>query len=944
MAYMSKDQELIQIKGARQHNLKNIDVDIPINSFTVITGLSGSGKSSLAFDTLYAEGQRRYVESLSAYARQFLGIMNKPDVDSIKGLSPAIAIEQKKLSANPRSTVGTVTEIYDYLRLLYARIGIPHCHSCSKLIRKQDAQSISKSIISDYNGAQISILAPLVRARKGTYDYLFEDLKKQGFRRARVDGVFYNLGTESIILKRYVSHTIEVVIDRLDADTDEKSRMQEAVESALKMGNGFMIVLVERAEAQHNVGGKKYEEKMYSQHLACIDCGLNFDELQPRMFSFNAPQGACPECHGLGVVEEFDEELIMPLTSRSIMEGGIAPWSKIIPVHWDKIERMAEYYKFDPWTPLKSYSRDIINLILWGDTEAAEERHYGKFEGVIPQLKRLYRQTDSEAMRAAIGKYMRETPCPTCDGKRLRKESLAVLVGGKNIVAYTNLSIREAFDFVSALELDITQKKIAESIVKEIKARLSFLNNVGLDYLSLARTTKTLSGGEWQRIHLATQIGSELRGVMYILDEPSIGLHQRDNGKLIDTLKGLRDLGNSVIVVEHDEDTMAAADHIIDIGPGAGVHGGAVVAQGTFDQIKKNNKSLTGQYLSGKKKIEVPARRRPARGFLTIKNAHGHNLKNVDVKIPLSVFCCVTGVSGSGKSTLINETLYPALSRHFDLTVDAPAKHDRIEGLDQLDKVITIDQSPIGRTPRSNPATYTGVFTYIRELFAATKEARVRGYRDGRFSFNVSDGRCGNCEGDGVIKIEMHFLPDVYIPCEVCGGKRYNEETLSVKYKDKTIADVLDMTVEEALDFFRPVPRIKNKMQTLYDVGLSYIKLGQSSTTLSGGEAQRIKLATELSRRDTGRTMYHLDEPTTGLHFEDIQKLLIVLNRLVEKGNTVVVIEHNLDVIKTADYIIDLGPEGGQGGGQIIAVGKPEEVVKVKESYTGHFLKNVLKR
>ncbi len=935
------NQEYIKIRGARQHNLKNIDVDIPINSLTVITGLSGSGKSSLAFDTLYAEGQRRYVESLSAYARQFLGVMNKPDVDSIKGLSPAIAIQQKKLSQNPRSTVGTVTEIYDYLRLLFAHVGIPHCPDCGKKITTQDVQSIAKQITGDYHGSRVQILAPLVRARKGTYDYLFTDLKKQGFTRVRVDGVFYNLGTESIILKRTVNHTIEVVIDRFDVSHEEKTRIQDAVEQTFRYGNGAALVLIERKEPQGTTdakGGRRWEEKTFSKNFACIECGISLDEITPRMFSFNAPQGACRECHGLGVIQEFDETLIIPDPSLSIDGGGILPWRQsVLWIRRESLESFAEYYRFDLMTPIKKLPRDVIQLLLHGDKDT-------DYEGIIPQLKRFYTQTESEDRRIDIGKFLRETLCPECHGQRLKKESLAVKINNISIVNVTDFSIKESWSFFEKLSLTDTEKKISQQILKEIKNRLSFLIHVGLDYITLSRRGGTLSGGEAQRIHLATQIGSELRGVLYILDEPSIGLHQRDNQKLIDTLKELRDLGNTVIVVEHDEDTMRAADHLLDIGPAAGVHGGTVVAQGTPAEVIKTKTSVTGAYLSGKKKIEMPKTRRTPRGFLTVYGAAEHNLKHIDVPFPLSVFCCITGVSGSGKSTLVNETLYRILAKHFVGSLELPGKHEKVDGLSYLDKAIIINQAAIGRTPRSNPATYTGVFTYIRDLFSETKEAKMRGYQPGRFSFNVSEGRCGHCEGDGLIKIEMHFLPDVYIICDVCQGKRYDDETLSVTYKEKTIADVLAMTVEEALWFFSNIPRIKNKLHTLYDVGLGYIQLGQSATTLSGGEAQRIKLATELSRRDTGRTLYILDEPTTGLHFEDIKKLLDVLNRLVEKGNTVLVIEHNLDVIKTADYVIDLGPEGGQeGGGTVVASGKPEEIAKNEKSYTGQFLKKMLK-
>jgi len=933
--------ENIEIKGARQHNLKNISVAIPINKFTVITGLSGSGKSSLAFDTLYAEGQRRYVESLSAYARQFLGVMNKPDVDSIKGLSPAIAIQQKKPSNNPRSTVGTVTEIHDYLRLLFAHVGTPHCVQCGKEIKSQDAASVTKQILSEFQNNRVHILAPLVRSRKGTYEYLFTDIKKQGFSRVRVDGVFYNLGTETILLKRTVNHTIELVVDRFDTvANDQKSRLQEAVEQALKFGSGYVLILAEKKENSHTLGlAKKKVEKMFSKHLACIDCGISFPELTPRMFSFNAPQGACETCHGIGSIQEFDEDLIIPDKNLSIYEGAIHPWRHSVAwVRRPILESLASHYGFSLTTSIKNMPKDAVNVLLWGDPTAG-------YEGIIPQLKRYYVKTESEDRRGDISRYLRNTPCTACGGKRLRKESLSVKIQEKSIVDVSDLPLQKSIDFFQSLQLTETQKKIAKQVLKEIIERLDFLLNVGLGYLSLSRTAGTLSGGEAQRIHLATQIGSDLRGVLYILDEPSIGLHQRDNQKLINALRRLRDIGNTVVVVEHDEETMREADHIIDMGPGAGIHGGEVVAQGTGVAIEKVKASLTGQYLSGKKSIALPPNRRPSRGQLTLKGVHQNNLKHVDVSFPLSVLCCITGVSGSGKSSLIIETLYPILEKKFLGSSDMiPGSHASSEGLGYLDKAIVIDQNPIGRTPRSNPATYTGIFTDIRDLFASTKEAKMRGYLPGRFSFNVADGRCGVCEGDGVIKIEMHFLPDVYIQCDTCKGKRYDEETLAVTYKEKNIADILAMTVEEALKFFTNIPRIKNKLQTLVDVGLGYIQLGQSAPTLSGGEAQRIKLATELSRRDTGRTMYILDEPTTGLHFEDIRKLLDVLNRLVEKGNSVIVIEHNLDVIKTADYIIDLGPEGGDAGGKIIAHGTPEQVAKISESFTGRYLKEILKK
>jgi len=948
-------QEYISVRGARQHNLKNINVDIPIGKLTVITGLSGSGKSSLAFDTLYAEGQRRYVESLSVYARQFLGVMSKPDVDSIKGLSPAIAIEQKKLSHNPRSTVGTVTEIYDYLRLLFARIGVPHCPHCNKKIQRQDAQSIAKQIIREYDGARVQILAPLVRGRKGTYEYLFTDLKKQGFGRVRADGVMYNLGTETIVLKKTLSHTVEVVIDRVEVSASDKTRLQEGVEKALSLGEGLVYLLVERKEDTYDLEAKKWQEKRFSQNLACIDCGVSMDGLEPRMFSFNSPMGACQECHGIGAIQEFDERLIIPNHKISLMDAAVAPW-RMPGLHfrWHTLETLADHYSFDAWMRIQDVPRYIINIILWGDKQTgnanADSRvdhkadMYELFEGVIPQLKRLYHTTKSDDLRTEIAKFMTTITCPNCHGDRLRPEYLAVRINEKSIISVTKQSIQEAMDFFTEIKPTPAEAKVADPIIKEIKARLSFLLNVGLDYLTLARTASTLSGGEGQRINLATQIGSELRGVLYILDEPSIGLHQRDNTKLIETLQHLRDIGNTVIVVEHDEDTMRAADHIIDIGPGAGVHGGAVVGEGTADQLKKDKESMTGKYLSGKERIEIPKVRRTPRGFITIEGARENNLKNIDAKIPLSVFCCVTGVSGSGKSTLINETLSLALNKHFNGSLEEPGEHDKIDGLSYLDKVITIDQSPIGRTPRSNPATYTGVFTYIRELFAQTKESKMRGYSVGRFSFNVNEGRCGNCEGDGLIKIEMYFLSDVYVECEVCKGKRYDDETLSILYKNKSIADVLGMTVEEAMWFFAAIPKIKSKMQAMYDVGLGYIQLGQSATTLSGGEAQRIKLATELAKRDTGRTLYLLDEPTTGLHFDDVKRLLGVLDRLAEKGNSVLVIEHNLDVIKTADWIIDLGPEGGYRGGEIVAAGTPEQVAKVAKSWTGQYLAPLLKK
>ncbi len=934
---------MIHIKGAREHNLKNIDVKIPRDSLTVITGLSGSGKSSLAFDTIYAEGQRRYVESLSAYARQFLGLMNKPDIDSISGLSPAISIEQKTTSKNPRSTVGTVTEIYDYLRLLYARVGHPHCPVCGDEICTQSTDQIVSKIINQKKGTKIIILAPIIRQRKGEYNTLVKDYAKKGFTKVRIDRKTQTID-KPFTLDKQIKHNIDIIIDRFTISKDIKPRLTEAVESALHEADGLVIADIE---------GK---EILYSRNLACPKCDINLPEFTPRMFSFNSPFGACPNCQGLGTKLEIDPDLVIPDKTKTIREGAIVPWSRTFKsFYMARLKAVAEYYKFDIDTPIENLKDEHIDIIFYGSNEEKIKTIYeykyseGKwetktaFEGVINNLKRLYSQTDSEKRRQDIRKYMREDFCTECNGKRLKKEVLAVKVNNRSIIDITDMSVNQCLNFFNNIKLTDTEALIAKLILKEIRNRLKFLSNVGLDYLTLSRASGTLSGGESQRIRLATQIGSNLTGVMYILDEPSIGLHQRDNIRLIDTLKRLRDLGNTLIVIEHDEETMQNADHIIDMGPGAGIHGGKVVAEGTMSEIRKNKRSITGQYLEGTKRIDIPKQcRRPNAKHLNIIGASEHNLKNIDVKIPLNIFTCITGVSGSGKSTLINSTLYNALMRSIYNSTPQPGRHKKIEGLEQIDKVVAIDQSPIGRTPRSNPVTYIKVFDHIRDIFAKTKEARARGYRPGRFSFNVAEGRCDACNGDGMIKIEMHFLPDIYVPCEVCKGKRYSSETLEIKYKEKTIADVLDMTVEEALNFFMHIPQIRKKLETLNDVGLGYIKLGQSSTTLSGGEAQRIKLTAELSKRATGKTVYLLDEPTTGLHFDDIRKLLEVLNRLVEQKNTVIVIEHNLDVIKTADHIIDLGPEGGDMGGKIIAEGTPEVIAKIKESYTGQFLKKVL--
>ncbi|MBR4283931.1 MAG: excinuclease ABC subunit UvrA [Anaerotignum sp.] len=941
-------KDKIVIKGAREHNLKNVDLTIPRDQLVVFTGVSGSGKSSLAFDTIYAEGQRRYVESLSSYARQFLGQMEKPDVDLIEGLSPAISIDQKTTSHNPRSTVGTVTEIYDYLRLLYARIGIPHCPKCGKEIKKQTIDQIVDRIMELPERTKLQLLAPVVRGRKGEHVKLLEDAKKSGYVRVRVDGIMYEL-SEKIELEKNKKHNIEIVVDRLVVKEGIQMRLTESIETASALSGGLLIVDLNQGE----------DELMFSQSFSCPDCGVDLMEIEPRMFSFNNPSGACPTCTGLGMQMKFDENLIVPNDNLSIMQGAIAApgynsvnskgsMSKVL------FDALAEKYDFSLDTPFKDLPAEVKKIIFYGTKEKLRITYTNfrgtgtydyDFEGIINNLQRRYNET-SETMRAEYEEFMTNIECPDCGGKRLRPEILAITVGGKNISEVTDLSIGKMQEFFQNLQLTERENMIAERIMKEIHARIGFLMDVGLEYLTLSRTAGTLSGGESQRIRLATQIGSGLVGVVYILDEPSIGLHQRDNDKLLATLKHLRDIGNSLIVVEHDEDTMLAADFVVDIGPGAGRDGGEIVAAGSVEDIMQTERSVTGAYLSGRKKIEIPKGRRPivSENKLVIKGAAENNLKGIDVEIPLGLFTCVTGVSGSGKSSLINEILYKRLARDLNRAKTRPGKHEDMLGIEKLDKVINIDQSPIGRTPRSNPATYTGLFDMIRDVFAQTTEAKVRGYQKGRFSFNVKGGRCEACAGDGIVKIEMHFLPDIYVPCEVCHGKRYNRETLEVKYKGKTISDVLEMTVEEALKFFENIPRIKSKLQTLYDVGLSYVQLGQSSTTLSGGEAQRVKLATELSRRSTGRTMYILDEPTTGLHTADVHKLVHILQRLAEGGNTVVVIEHNLDVIKTADHIIDLGPEGGDGGGTLVAAGTPEEICDVKESYTGRYLKEVLKK
>ncbi|MBY0757862.1 excinuclease ABC subunit UvrA [Sellimonas caecigallum] len=942
-----ENRQYIRIRGANEHNLKNIDLDIPRNELVVLTGLSGSGKSSLAFDTIYAEGQRRYMESLSSYARQFLGQMEKPNVENIEGLSPAISIDQKSTNRNPRSTVGTVTEIYDYFRLLYARIGIPHCPVCGKEIKKQTVDQMTDQIMELPERTKIQLLAPVVRGRKGTHAKLLEKAKKSGYVRVRIDGNMYEL-TEEISLEKNIKHNIEIVVDRLVVKPGIEKRLTDSIETVLSLAEGLMTVDV--------IGGEPIN---FSQSFSCPDCGISIDEIEPRSFSFNNPFGACPECFGLGYKMEFDEELMIPDKSLSINQGAIAVmgWQSCTdPSSFTNaiLRGLCEEYGFDLDTPFEEYPKKVHDILLYGTNgKEVKVRYKGQrgegiydvaFDGLIKNVERRYRETGSEAMKAEYETFMRITPCHACKGQRLKKEALAVTVGDKNIYEVTSMSIENLQQFLEQLKLTHTQELIGGQILKEIRARIGFLMDVGLDYLTLARATGTLSGGEAQRIRLATQIGSGLVGVAYILDEPSIGLHQRDNDKLLKTLQHLRDLGNTLIVVEHDEDTMLAADHIVDIGPGAGEHGGEVVAQGTAQEIMDTPGSITGEYLSGRIRIPVPDERAKPSGFLKIRGAKENNLKNVDVDIPLGIMTCVTGVSGSGKSSLVNEVLYKTLAKVLNHARVIPGKHREIKGLEKLDKVIDIDQSPIGRTPRSNPATYTGVFDLIRDLFAATADAKARGYKKGRFSFNVKGGRCEACSGDGILKIEMHFLPDVYVPCEVCHGKRYNRETLEVKYKGKSIYDVLNMTVEEALEFFENVPSIRRKMETLYDVGLSYIRLGQPSTTLSGGEAQRIKLAAELSKRSTGKTVYILDEPTTGLHFADVHKLTEILRRLAADGNTVIVIEHNLDVIKTADYIIDMGPEGGDKGGTVIAQGTPEEIVKCPQSYTGQYLAPFLKK
>ena len=938
----------IRIRGANEHNLKNVDVDIPRDALVVFTGLSGSGKSSLAFDTIYAEGQRRYMESLSSYARQFLGQMEKPNVEKIEGLSPAISIDQKSTNRNPRSTVGTVTEIYDYFRLLYARIGIPHCPNCGKEIKKQSVDQMVDQIMALPEGTRLQLLAPVVRGRKGRHEKVLERAARSGYVRVRIDGNLYELA-ENIQLDKNIKHNIEIVVDRLIVKPGIERRLTDSIENVLNLSEGLLFV--------DRVGSDE-EMLTFSQSFSCPDCGVSIDEIEPRSFSFNNPFGACPECYGLGYKMEFDSDLMIPDRTLSINQGAITvlgwqscqqPGSFANAI----LQALAKEYHFDLDTPFGEYPQKIQDILLHGtggkEVLVYYEGQRGKgqypiaFEGLIRNVERRYRETGSDATKQEYETFMRITPCRLCKGQRLKKEALAVTVCGKNIYEITSMFIGELSQFLQNMKLTEQQELIGSQILKEIRARVGFLIDVGLDYLSLSRATGTLSGGEAQRIRLATQIGSGLGGVCYILDEPSIGLHQRDNDKLLATLKNLRDLGNTLIVVEHDEDTMRAADYIVDVGPGAGSHGGQIVASGTVEEIMNTPESITGQYLSGAKKIPVPETRRKPTGWLTVRSAEENNLKKIDVKFPLGVFTCVTGVSGSGKSSLVNEILYKHLARDLNRARCIPGKHAGIDGIEQLDKVIAIDQSPIGRTPRSNPATYTGVFDMIRDLFASTSDAKAKGYKKGRFSFNVKGGRCEACGGDGIIKIEMHFLPDVYVPCEVCGGKRYNRETLDVKYKGKSIYDVLDMTVEEALTFFENVPSIQRKIQTLYDVGLSYVKLGQPSTELSGGEAQRIKLAAELSRRSTGRTIYILDEPTTGLHFADVQKLIEILHRLAEGGNTVVVIEHNLDVIKTADYLIDIGPEGGMRGGTVIAKGTPEEVAKNPASYTGYYVKKMLK-
>ncbi|WP_415299101.1 excinuclease ABC subunit UvrA [Clostridium perfringens] len=938
-------KDKIIVKGAKVHNLKNVSLEIPRDKLIVFTGLSGSGKSSLAFDTIYAEGQRRYVESLSSYARQFLGQMDKPDVESIEGLSPAISIDQKTTSRNPRSTVGTVTEIYDYLRLLYARVGVPHCPKCGKEITQQSVDQIVDQIMELKERSKIMILAPIIRGRKGTHEKVLENIKKQGFVRARIDGEIYDLTEDEIKLEKNIKHNIEAVVDRIIVKDGIEGRLTDSIETSLKMAEGLVLV---------NIIGE--EDRLYSEHFACADCGISIDELAPRMFSFNSPFGKCERCDGLGTLMEIDEDLVVPNKDLSIRGGAISTWgdSRMKEESWTYcvLKALMEKYNFDLDTPYKDLPKKVQEVLMYGEPEKLKVTYTKEnvtavynhsFEGEINNLRRRYMETNSDTMKAEIEKYMSDNPCPKCKGARLKPEALAVTVGGKNIFEFTSMAIREELDFINSINFSEKDKIISSQIIKEIQSRLSFLINVGLDYLDLARKAGTLSGGEAQRIRLATQIGSQLMGVLYILDEPSIGLHQRDNDRLISTLKQLRDVGNTLIVVEHDEDTMREADYIVDIGPGAGEHGGEIVASGTLDEIMGNENSLTGKYLTGAKKVELPEERRKGNGnFITVKGAKENNLKNVTAKFPLGTLTMVTGVSGSGKSTLVNEILYKGLNKIVNKAKDLPGKFKEITGYENIDKIIDIDQSPIGRTPRSNPATYTGTFDIIRELFSQTQEAKMRGYKPGRFSFNVKGGRCEACSGDGIIKIEMQFLSDVYVPCEVCKGKRYNRETLEVKYKGKNIADVLNMTVEEALEFFENIPRIKNKLQTLMDVGLGYIRLGQPSTQLSGGEAQRIKLAYELSKRSTGKTLYILDEPTTGLHIHDVNRLVKILQRLVDGGNTVIVIEHNLDMIKCADYIVDLGPEGGDKGGTIISTGTPEKIAEAKESYTGKYLKKYL--
>ncbi|HJG96098.1 MAG TPA: excinuclease ABC subunit UvrA [Romboutsia timonensis] len=936
-------EDKIIIKGAKEHNLKNVDLELPRNKFIVFTGLSGSGKSSLAFDTIYAEGQRRYVESLSAYARQFLGQMEKPNVEYIEGLSPAISIDQKTTSKNPRSTVGTVTEIYDYLRLLFARVGEVHCSVCGEKISQMTIQEIVDRIIELPERTKLQILSPVVRGQKGTHKKLIENIKKEGFVRIRVNGENYEV-TDEIDLSKNKKHNIEVVVDRIVIKDGIESRLTDSIETAVKLSDGLVIAQI--------IDG---EEILYSTKFACPEHGIGIEELSPRMFSFNAPFGACETCNGLGESKEVDPDLVIPNKDLSIKQGAIAAWGSVgvnDDTYYSKmVQSLANHFGVSIETPIKDLPEEFVHELLYGTNNVIvqfiyESKYGGRreyqayFEGVVPNLTRRYNETNSEQARDKIEEYMSETPCPKCKGARLKKEVLSVLVDGKNIMDVTDFSVNELVEYIENINLSEKQKFIAHEILKEIRGRAIFLRDVGLDYLNLSRKAGTLSGGEAQRIRLATQIGSALVGVLYVLDEPSIGLHQRDNDRLIKTLRHLTDIGNTLIVVEHDEDTMRECDYIVDIGPGAGVHGGQIVAQGTLDEILDNQNSITGQYLSGKKEIKIPETTREGNGnFIEIVKANENNLKNINVKFPLGKFTCITGVSGSGKSTLINDILYKGIASKINKLRDRPGKHKEIKGIENIDKIINIDQSPIGRTPRSNPATYTGVFDMIRDLFASTNEAKARGYQKGRFSFNIKGGRCEACKGDGIIKIEMHFLPDVYVPCEVCKGERYNRETLQVKYKDKTIADVLDMNVEEALKFFENIPNIKRKLETLMDVGLSYIKLGQPSTQLSGGEAQRIKLATELSKRPTGKTLYILDEPTTGLHMADVDKLIHVLQKLADTGNSIVVIEHNLDVIKTCDYIIDLGPEGGDNGGKIIATGTPEQVSKVEGSYTGKFLK-----